>query len=114
MNSMNADLHAWVVQQITSHALFNNRYFSALREDRMSGEDFAATQRQFYFAVRYFPRPMAALTARMPTSALREGLIHNLSEEHGFIEETGRGFDPVLAHALPISAKNPPYTSPGG
>ncbi len=97
---MNSNLHAWVVGQTGSQALLNNRYFSALREDRMSREDFVATQRQFYFAVRYFPRPMAALTARMPTSALRAGLIHNLSEEHGFREGTRHGFDPVLAHDL--------------
>lgn len=64
----------------------------------MSQEDFSGTQQQFYFAVRYFPRPMAALTARMPTSALRQGLIHNLSEEHGLAEETSTGFNPKLAH----------------
>jgi pyrroloquinoline-quinone synthase len=97
---MKSDLHDWVVQQADSHVIYTNGYFSALREDQMSREDFVATQQQFYFAVRYFPRPMAALTARMPDSFMREGLVHNLSEEHGFMEETGRGFDAQLAHDL--------------
>jgi pyrroloquinoline-quinone synthase len=95
---MNEALLSWVAREADSHALFRNEYFTSLKEREMSREVFMATQQQFYFAVRYFPRPMAALMARMPDSALRQGLVHNVSEEHGFEEETGEGFDPVLAH----------------
>ena len=80
-----------------------NGYFSALHDDSMSREVFVRTQKQFYFAVRYFSRPMAALMARMPDSASRQGLIHNLSEEHGFDDEAEDhvpGFDPAVAHDL--------------
>jgi len=81
--------------------ILENFYFTALREDRMSREQFVRTQRQFFFAVRYFSRPMAALLARMPDSTSRQGLIHNLSEEHGFDDETDLpGFDPAVAHDL--------------
>ncbi|MDB6135920.1 MAG: PqqC-like protein [Verrucomicrobiales bacterium] len=69
--------------------ILDNGYFQGLRDDSLSREDFVRSQRRFYFAVRYFPRPMAALMARMPVSAGRQGLMHNLSEEHGFVEGDG-------------------------
>jgi pyrroloquinoline-quinone synthase len=79
--------------------ILRNRYFTALREDSMSRDAFVRSQKQFYFAVRYFSRPMAALMARMPDSASRQGLIHNLAEEHGFDDGSGAaGFDPAVAH----------------
>lgn len=85
--------------------ILENRYFSALRGDTMTREDFVASQRQFFFAVRYFSRPMAALLARMPDSASRQGLIHNLSEEHGFEDDHGPAdFDPSVAHDLTFLA----------
>ena len=87
--------------------ILSNDYFTALDDDSMSREVFARTQKQFYFAVRYFSRPMAALMARMPDSASRQGLIHNLSEEHGFDDESegeSPGFDPALAHDLTFLA----------
>lgn len=86
---------AWVERS----GILSNRYFSALRSDGMTRETFTASQMQFYFAVRYFSRPMAALMARMADSASRQGLIHNLSEEHGFCDEGDTAnFDPELAH----------------
>lgn len=87
--------------------ILSNGYFTALRQDSMSREVFVRTQKQFYFAVRYFSRPMAALLARMPDSASRQGLIHNLSEEHGFDDESedqAPGFDPAVAHDLTFLA----------
>lgn len=95
---MKEDMLSWVVREADSHPLFHNGYFTLLEEGEMSREVFAATQKQFYFAVRYFPRPMAALMARMPDSSLRQGLVHNVSEEHGLDVGTGEGFDPLLAH----------------
>ena len=85
--------------------ILENGYFTALRDDSMSRERFVRSQKQFFFAVRYFSRPMAALMARMPDSASRQGLIHNLSEEHGFDDEGAvTGFDPALAHDLTFLA----------
>ncbi|PAW66666.1 MAG: hypothetical protein B9S38_13425 [Verrucomicrobiia bacterium Tous-C4TDCM] len=85
--------------------ILENSYFSALKDDSMSRERFVRSQKQFYFAVRFFSRPMAALMARMPDSASRQGLIHNLSEEHGFDDEGAvTGFDPALAHDLTFLA----------
>jgi pyrroloquinoline-quinone synthase len=79
--------------------ILSNRYFTSLRDDSMTREAFVNSQKQFYFAVRYFSRPMGALMARVPDSASRQGLIHNLSEEHGFDDESEpAAFDPALAH----------------
>jgi pyrroloquinoline-quinone synthase len=87
-------------------AIMGNRYFSALKEGTMSRDAFVRSQKQFFFAVRYFSRPMAALMARMPDSSTRQGLIHNLSEEHGFEDDgpSSAGFDPSVAHDLTFLA----------
>ena len=61
----------------------DNPYFTALADGSMSLEQFRASQEQFYFAVRYFPRPMSALISRMPDPAQRIDLLHNIVEEHG-------------------------------
>ncbi|MDB5292784.1 MAG: iron-containing redox enzyme family protein [Phycisphaerales bacterium] len=68
--------------------LLNNPYFKALGDGSMSKECFRATQEQFLFAVRYFPRPMAALISRLPEPTLRIGILHNIVEEHGDFEES--------------------------
>lgn len=86
-------------------AILKSAYFADLENDIMSREVFVRSQKQFYFAVRYFSGPMAALMARMPDSASRQGLIHNLSEEHGFEDEAEpAGFDPAVAHDLSFLA----------
>lgn len=88
-------------------AILGNGYFTELSSDAMSRERFVRSQKQFHFAVRYFSRPMAALMARLPDSASRQGLIHNLSEEHGFddeSEDSPHGFNPALAHDLTFLA----------
>jgi pyrroloquinoline-quinone synthase len=54
----------------------------------MPRERFRATQEQFFFAVRYFPQPMAALIARMPGPEARIGILHNIVEEHGDFEQS--------------------------
>jgi pyrroloquinoline-quinone synthase len=100
-------LMACVAQWTERLPILSNGYFTALGQDSMSREVFIRTQKQFYFAVRYFSRPMAALMARMPDSASRQGLIHNLSEEHGFDDEADDqppGFDPAVAHDLTFLA----------
>jgi pyrroloquinoline-quinone synthase len=67
--------------------LFDNPYFKALSGGSMSRECFGITQQQFFFAVRYFARPMAALIARMPDPAARVDILHNIVEEHGDFRE---------------------------
>ncbi len=94
------ELLGWVAAQAKARGILNNRYFAALEDAAMSREMFQATQQQFFFAVRYFSRPMAALMARMPSSALRRSLICNLAEEHGYVEEAAAVFEPTLAHDM--------------
>ncbi len=61
-------------------------YFATLQNSEMSRSTFESTQQQFFFAVRFFSRAMAALAARIPDSTTRLPLIHNLAEEHGLAE----------------------------
>jgi len=85
-------------QAIARFRILDNPYFSALRDGSMSLEAFRSTQEQFFFAVTFFPRPMAALVGRITDPAMRLDILHNLVEEHGdFSEErfhhnTFRGF----------------------
>ena len=60
-----------------------NPYFKSLRDRTFDFDDFVETQIQFYFAVVFFNRPMAALAAKIPTSELRLEVIRNVWEEHG-------------------------------
>lgn len=96
-----SDLMGSVSRWADRVAILDNEYFTALRQGTMSQEAFCETQRQFWFAVGFFSRPMAALTARIPDSGARAALIHNLADEHGFVDEGERlpaAFDPQLAH----------------
>ena len=83
--------------------ILKNPYFDSLRNGDMSREEFHRTQRQFYFAVDFFSRPMSALLLRMPCPEQRLGLLANVVEEHGgfqpsaFHETTFRGFLIALA-----------------
>lgn len=79
--------------------ILGNGYFRALESGEMTQKDFARSQVQFFYAVGFFSRNLAALIARLPTSAGRAVLVHNLSEEHGLDEENpGEGFRAHLAH----------------
>ncbi|HEY7423433.1 MAG TPA: iron-containing redox enzyme family protein [Gemmataceae bacterium] len=60
-----------------------NSYLRALADGSLSLEGFRRTQEQFYFAVVYFPRPMAVLLSRLPDPETRMDILHNLVEEHG-------------------------------
>jgi pyrroloquinoline-quinone synthase len=68
---------------LTRCGLWKNPYFETLRDGRMSLEAFRRSQEQFYFAVAFFSRPMAALVARLPDYASRVNILHNVVEEHG-------------------------------
>jgi pyrroloquinoline quinone (PQQ) biosynthesis protein C len=61
----------------------NNPYFVHLRDGLFDKEDFLETQIQFFYAVIFFSRPMAALAAKIPTPELRVEIVRNVWEEHG-------------------------------
>jgi len=63
--------------------ILGNPYLVALGEGSMSRACFQLTQEQFFFAVSFFPRPMAALVGRIADPHARLDILHNLVEEHG-------------------------------
>ena len=63
--------------------LFQNPYFEQLKNGGMNLEQFRKTHEQFYFAVVFFSRPMAALLGRIPNAQDRLNILHNVLEEHG-------------------------------
>ncbi len=67
--------------------ILHNPYFKALHDGSMSLSAFRASQEQFFYAVTFFPRPMAALVGRIPEPKLRLDILHNLVEEHGEFDE---------------------------
>src|SRR5258708_37389241 len=81
--------------RVTAHAteilsncgILNNPYLLALRDGSMTLDCFRRTQEQFFFAVTFFPRPMAALVGRIPNPRSRLDILHNLVEEHGEFQE---------------------------
>ena len=64
-----------------------NPYLVALADGSMSLDAFRASQQQFFFAVSFFPRPMAALVGRLPDPRQRLDILRNVVEEHGDFEE---------------------------
>ena len=75
---------AHAARAILDHSdLLRCTYVEALLSGRMSLEGFRRTQEQFYFAVEFYPRPMAALVSRIPEAESRIDILRNLVEEHG-------------------------------
>ncbi len=68
---------------LTETGYAQNPYFTALKSGSFTKEDFTETQIQFYFAVLFFSRPMAALAAKIPTPEQRLEVLRNVWEEHG-------------------------------
>src|ERR1700683_3569397 len=64
-----------------------NPYFRDLCDGTMNLDGFRRTQEQFFFAVTFFPRPMAALVGRIPSPRARLDILHNVVEEHGDFNE---------------------------
>lgn len=67
--------------------IFNNPYFKALQNGDMTLEQFRRSQEQFYYAVAFFSRPMAALVARILDPKDRLDILNNILEEHGNMNE---------------------------
>jgi pyrroloquinoline quinone (PQQ) biosynthesis protein C len=72
-----------IEQVLTETNYSENPYFVNLREKSFDKEDFVETQMQFFYAVIFFSRPMAALAAKIPTPELRLEVLRNVWEEHG-------------------------------
>jgi len=72
---------------IEGSGLLSNPYLIALHDGSMSLEAFRVTQEQFFFAVTFFARPMAALIGRIGDPAQRLDILHNLVAEHGEFRE---------------------------
>lgn len=77
------NLNDLVEQVLRETNYVENSYFVNLREKTFAKEDFVETQMQFYYAVIFFSRPMAALAAKIPTPELRLEVLRNVWEEHG-------------------------------
>ncbi|MFJ1269084.1 TenA family transcriptional regulator [Legionella lytica] len=76
------------MDQLIEHILremdyLNNPYFVHLKNGTFDKNDFVETQIQFYSAVDFFARPMAALVSKIPCPELRLGVLRNVWEEHG-------------------------------
>src|SRR5258707_9274743 len=67
--------------------IWRNPYLQTLQDGSMTLESFRRSQEQFFFAVTFFPRPMAALVGRIPNPKARLDILHNLVEEHGEFNE---------------------------
>jgi pyrroloquinoline-quinone synthase len=67
--------------------IWRNPYLQTLQDGSMTLESFRRSQEQFFFAVSFFPRPMAALVGRIPNPKSRIDILHNLVEEHGEFNE---------------------------
>src|SRR4051812_15114042 len=63
--------------------LRSNPYLRALKTGSMSLAQFRHSQEQFFWAVSFFSRPMAAMVARIPDAKARLDILHNVVEEHG-------------------------------
>jgi len=61
----------------------DNPYLRGLADGSFDRDDFVETQIQFYFAVIFFSRPMAAVAAKIPHPSQRIEVLRNVWEEHG-------------------------------
>jgi pyrroloquinoline-quinone synthase len=83
VSPIGAEFEQAVALLIERRPIFQNLYFKRLGNGSMDKAGFQRSQAQFFFAVRFFARPMAALAARLPDSRARMALARNLAEEHG-------------------------------
>jgi pyrroloquinoline-quinone synthase len=85
--SLSPNVTAAAGEVLHQSGIQRNPYLQALADGSMSLDSFRRTQEQFFFAVTFFPRPMAALVARIPNPRARLDILHNLVEEHGEFHE---------------------------
>jgi pyrroloquinoline-quinone synthase len=82
-----ARVSACAIRILEKSGIRRNQYLQTLQDGSMTLESFRRSQEQFFFAVTFFPRPMAALAGRIPTPKARLDILHNLIEEHGEFNE---------------------------
>jgi pyrroloquinoline-quinone synthase len=75
------------LRAIEQSGIRKNRYLESVQDGSMTLEAFRRSQEYFFFAVSFFPRPMAALVGRIPNPRSRLDILHNLVEEHGEFNE---------------------------
>lgn len=100
-------------RELAHREILDGDYFRSLQDGSMTLSQFSETQKQFYFAVLFFSRPMAGLLGRFPNPKQRLDLLRNLVEEHGdfqqeaFHEATFRKFlKSIGVEANPDSIEN--------
>lgn len=81
--AMVAEATARAKDIIQLHRVVENPLVQALEASQIDREGFLRSQEQFYFAVDYYPRPMAALLSRLSDPTQRLGILRNLVDEHG-------------------------------
>lgn len=74
---------------LQSTEYMSNPYLVALEDGTFEHEDFLETQIQFFYAVAFFARPMAAVAAKIPSTRRRREVLRNVWEEHGEGEGNG-------------------------
>ncbi len=82
-----ARVTACAQRMLENYGIRRNPYLVALEDGSMQLGEFRRSQEQFFFAVTFFPRPMAALVGRIPEPKARLNILHNLVEEHGEFNE---------------------------
>ena len=85
---MNAKLELQKVLRFCQEILddersFENDFLIDLKNGSMTFEQFVLTQKQFFFAVSFFSRPMTALMSRFADPLVRIKILENVLEEHG-------------------------------
>ena len=79
--SLAPQVKQWADKILEETPVINGSFFKNL--GTMDKDVFKKVQTQFFFAVDYFSRPMAALIAQLPLHKDRITIIHNIVEEHG-------------------------------
>jgi pyrroloquinoline-quinone synthase len=80
-------VNACALRAIEQSGIRKNPYLESVQDGSMTLEAFRRSQEYFFFAVSFFPRPMAALVGRIPNPRSRLDILHNLVEEHGEFNE---------------------------
>lgn len=70
-------------EAMDASGILRNPYLLRLQKGEITKEAFLASQKQFFYAVRFFSRPMNMLLARLPDPANRILILKNVIEEHG-------------------------------
>ena len=82
------NIQSYCEARISESGIYKNKFFESLNDGTMSLNEFIETQKQFYYAVSFFSRPMTALMARFPNPGSRLSILENVVEEHGGFNKT--------------------------